>query len=115
MLMLSTSRSPVMSVAPVILTSAVADNVLPSNVRLASSSNAPDVPARTILLFVKSLTVNVEATTSPVPFGVNVMSPLVSVDVIALPLRSKLSTFKLSILFDASVIIALLAVSVPAT
>ena len=48
MLILSTSRSPVISVA------AVTANVVPSNVKLASSSISPETPAITILLFVKS-------------------------------------------------------------
>ena len=52
-------------------------------------------------------------TTSPEPFGVILISPLVSVDVIEFPLRSKLSTFKLSILLFVSVMIADDAVSVP--
>jgi len=70
MLMLSTSRSPVTSTPPV---TASAD---PLQVKFASSSNAPEVPTTTSLLSVKSLTVNVLATTSPVPSGVILTSPL---------------------------------------
>ena len=49
----------------------------------------------------------------PVPLGVIEILPFVSVEVIALPSRSRLSTFKLSILLLESVRIAALAVSVP--
>ena len=71
--MLSTSKSPVISVA------AVTANVVPSNVKLASSSSSPDVPAITILLFVKSETFAVDIVVEPTP-----SDPLIS----ALPLIS---------------------------
>ena len=83
---LSISRSPVMSTPPV---TPIAE---PSHVKFASSSREPAVPATTILLSVRSLTDIVEATTSPVPFGVRSISPFVSVEVIALPLMLMLST-----------------------
>ena len=54
-------------------------------------------------------------TSLPVPSGSITMFPLVSVDVILLPSSLKLSTFNLSIFELESVIIALLAVSVPCT
>ena len=78
--------------SPVTLTPPVTSMSVPSQVKLASSSSEPDVPATTILLSVRSLTDIVEATTSPVPFGVKLTSPFVSVDVIALPLMLMLST-----------------------
>ena len=77
-----TSRVPVVLVFPV---ATVTANVLlilklvPSNVKFASSSNEPFVPAITILLSVKSLTVAVEITTSPILSGVILILPFVSV------------------------------------
>ena len=50
--------------------------VVPSNVKLASSSSSLLVPAITILLSVKSLTIAVLITTSPVPFAVMLRLPL---------------------------------------
>ena len=55
-LTLSTSRSPVILTAPVILAAAPNVNVVPSKVKLPSSSIAPPVPAITTLLFVRSVT-----------------------------------------------------------
>ena len=52
-------------------------------------------------------------TVLPVPFGVNSKSPLVSVVLIVLPFKSKLSTFKLSNLELESVTRAELAVNAP--
>jgi hypothetical protein len=65
---------------------------LPSNVKFALSSRAPLVPAITTLLSVKSLTVNVAATTSPVPFGVRLIAPFAFVDEMVLASTLILST-----------------------
>jgi hypothetical protein len=54
-------------------------------------------------------------TNLPVPFGVRLMLPLVSVEEIVLPFKSRLSTLRLSNLLDASTIRADDAVSVPET
>ena len=51
--------------------------------------------------------------TLPAPLGSSMRSPLVFVVLSVFPLRSRLSTLRLSILLDASVIIPLDAVSVP--
>ena len=96
-LILSTSKSPVMS------TAAVAEKVVPSNVKFASSSREPLVPAITILLLVKSLTVAVLITTSPEPFGVILIAPLVFVLVTVLPLILILSTSKSPVMSTAAV------------
>ena len=71
---------------------------MPLNVRFASSSSEPEVPAMIILSFVKSLTVAVEIITSPVPLGVILISPFVLVLIMLLPLMSILSTLKLPII-----------------
>ena len=78
-------------------------NVVPSNVKLASSSSAPDVPATIIRLSVKSLTVAVLITTSPVPSGVILIAPLVFVLVTVLPLILILSTSKSPVMSTAAV------------
>ena len=69
-------------------------NVVPSNVKFASSPREPLVPAITIRLSVRSLTVAVLITTSPVPFGVILILPSVSVLDKVLPLMLILSTSK---------------------
>ena len=72
-LVLVTSNVPAMLVLPVATSTSnfvPTSNVVPSKVKLISSSNDPFVPAITMRLSIKSLTVNVLAITSPVPFGV---------------------------------------------
>ena len=89
-----------------------------SNVKLALSTKAPEAPTKTALPLVRSVTLNsapVSTTTSPVPLGSKTILPLLLVELIVLPSKSKLSTLKLSTLLFASTKRALLAVKVPVT
>ena len=107
-LILSIAKLPDITVAPVLV----------SNVKLELSLIAPLAPANKTLPAVKSVTCNSApalTTTSPVPFGSRIILPLLSVLLIVLPFKSKLSTLRLSSLLLASAIRALLAVRVPWT
>ena len=81
---LSTSRSPLISIA------AVSDNVVPLKVKLASSSTAPEVPAIRTLLFVKSETVKLESVVSPAP-NVPLISALPLISIVVAVISTSLS------------------------
>jgi hypothetical protein len=78
---------------PVTLAVPVSANVLPSNVKLALSTNLSVPSTYTTLFWVKSVTARVAATTVPDPFGVKLMLSLFEIVLITVPSMRMLSTF----------------------
>ena len=99
---------PALSVVmlPVVALSVVVVVVCPSIVGLVSVVMLPAVLFSVTAVAVAALSVVANPaliTTSPVPFGVRLISPLVSVDVISLPLTAILSTAKSPVTFKPPV------------
>jgi len=69
---------------------AVSAKVVPLKVKLASSSTAPEVPAITTLLFVKSETVKLETVVSPAP-SVPLTSALPLISIVVAVISTSLS------------------------